>query len=63
MEVGRVLAPASHISGEEHEGAFRSAGGSVLRDAPSERRLVIADAADDGGEAEEAGGRRRLTVS
>lgn len=36
---------------------------SVLRDSLPEVGLVVADAADDGGEAEEAGGRRRLAVS
>lgn len=62
-EVGRVRAGASHICCKEHKRAFGSPGRSVLRDALPEVRLVIADAADDGGEAEEAGGRRRLTVS
>lgn len=46
----------------QSSGTLSLPGPSVLRDTLTEVRLVITDAADNGGEAEEAGGRQRLTV-
>lgn len=53
----------SVLGDSRSSGTLGPRGRSVLGDALSEVRFVVADAADDGGEAEEAGGRRRLAVS